>query len=48
VPATATLREALAELVWRGATAARDVGDQGQTLGSLTLESILAHGRRAP
>jgi osmoprotectant transport system ATP-binding protein len=48
VPATATLREALAELVWRGATAARVVGDQGQTLGNLTLESILAHGRRAP
>jgi osmoprotectant transport system ATP-binding protein len=48
VPATASLREALAELVWRGATAARVVGDQGQTLGRLTLESILAHGRRAP
>jgi osmoprotectant transport system ATP-binding protein len=47
VPATATLREALAELVWRGATAARVVGDQGQTLGRLTLEAILAHGRRA-
>ena len=38
VPANATLRDALAELVWRGATAARVVGDQGQTLGRLTLD----------
>jgi osmoprotectant transport system ATP-binding protein len=48
VAAGASLRDVLAELVWRGATTARVVGAQGQALGRVTLDSILAHGRRAP
>ena len=48
VAAGASLRDVLAELVWRGATTARVVGTQGQALGRVTLDSILAHGRRAP
>jgi ABC-type proline/glycine betaine transport systems, ATPase components len=47
LPATATLREVLAEIVWRGANAASIVGSDGQPLGHLTLDAVLAHGRRA-
>ena len=47
VTATATLREALAELVWRGASAANVVDAGGKWVGSLSLHTILARGREA-
>jgi osmoprotectant transport system ATP-binding protein len=47
LPATATLREALAELVWSGARAA-NVTDPSGTPRHVTLPAILAHGRNAP
>jgi osmoprotectant transport system ATP-binding protein len=47
VTATATLREALAELVWRGASAANVVDSGGTRIGSLSLHGILARGREA-
>jgi osmoprotectant transport system ATP-binding protein len=48
LPATATLREALAELVWHGATAAEVVDAAGGPVGHVTLVDILARGREAP
>jgi osmoprotectant transport system ATP-binding protein len=45
VPATASLREVLSELVWSGAQSARVVDADGTTRGHLTLAAILAHGR---
>jgi osmoprotectant transport system ATP-binding protein len=45
--ATASLREALAELVWRGADAVPIAGPDGATLGRVTLQAVLARGRRA-
>jgi osmoprotectant transport system ATP-binding protein len=47
VTATATLREALAELVWRGASAANVVDSGGIRVGNLSLHAILARGREA-
>jgi len=47
VPAIASLREVLSELVWRGAQQARVVDEQGHTLGTLSLPELLAHGRGA-
>ena len=48
IPATATLREALADLVWRGGTAANVVDEAGVPVGHVTLLDILARGRAAP
>ncbi len=45
VLASATLRDALSELLWRGATAATVVNADGVPCGLLTLAGILAHGR---
>ena len=45
VPASATLRDVLSELLWRGATAATVVNADGSPCGQLTLAGILAHGR---
>ncbi len=45
VAATASLREVLSELVWRGATRATVVDERGQACGSLAIADILAHGR---
>jgi osmoprotectant transport system ATP-binding protein len=48
IAASATLREALAELVWSGATEARVTDASGAPIGRITLAAVLAHGRRAP
>jgi osmoprotectant transport system ATP-binding protein len=45
VPADASLRDALALLVWRGADAASVTLADGTRVGHLTLQSILARGR---
>ncbi len=45
VPATASLREALSDLVWQGAQAAQVINADGTPGGHLTVESILGHGR---
>jgi len=47
MPARATLREVLAELVWRGASAVPIAGPDDAPLGRVTLQAVLAHGRRA-
>jgi osmoprotectant transport system ATP-binding protein len=47
VPATATLREVLAELVWRGTGAVPIAGPGNAPLGRVTLQAVLARGRRA-
>jgi len=47
VPESASLRDALAELVWSGAAAAAVVRDDGSAAGRITLAAILAHGRQA-
>ena len=48
VRATSSLREVLAELVWRGATAASVADDEDRPLGQVTLAGILARGRQLP
>ncbi|HYM27111.1 MAG TPA: ATP-binding cassette domain-containing protein, partial [Steroidobacteraceae bacterium] len=45
IPATASLRDALSELLWRGAPAGRVVGSDGAVRGSVTVAAIVAHGR---
>jgi len=45
VPASANLRDALSELVWRGVTYAQVTGEDGRVLGTLSLAALLAHGR---
>jgi osmoprotectant transport system ATP-binding protein len=45
--AGASLREALAELVWRGTHAIPIASPDGATLGRVTLQAVLARGRRA-
>jgi osmoprotectant transport system ATP-binding protein len=47
VPATASLREVLAELVWSGATTANVANPAGGANGRVTLAAILAHGRKS-
>jgi osmoprotectant transport system ATP-binding protein len=47
VPAAASLREALAELVWSGTTSVNVVGPDGTVIGHLRLAAILARGRGA-
>jgi len=45
VASSATLRDVLSELLWRGAESARVVDAHGTTLGHLTVTAILARGR---
>jgi len=45
IPASLSLRDALSELVWRGAEAAPVIDADGRSCGALTIEAILAHGR---
>jgi len=45
VPASATLREVLSELLWRGATCAVVLGEDGRPCGKLSVATILARGR---
>jgi len=45
VAASATLRDVLSELMWRGVNAARVTGTDGTVRGHLTVAAILAHGR---
>ncbi len=45
VAASASLREALSELVWHGADSAAVVGEDGAPCGHLTVAAILARGR---
>jgi osmoprotectant transport system ATP-binding protein len=47
VPASASLREALSDLVWQGAQSGQVVNADGSPGGHLTVESILGHGRPA-
>lgn len=47
VAASATLRDVLSELVWRGADTAAVIGADGRAVGRLTIAGILAHGRAA-
>jgi osmoprotectant transport system ATP-binding protein len=47
LPAAMPLREALAELVWRGASEAPVNGEDGRPAGRVTLAGILARGRGA-
>lgn len=45
VPASASLRDVLAELLWRGATGVNVTAADGTLAGHVTLTSILARGR---
>jgi len=45
IAASASLRDALSELVWRGADSVTVVDADGMARGRLTVASILAHGR---
>jgi osmoprotectant transport system ATP-binding protein len=45
VPASASLRDVLSELMWRGVTAARVTEADGTARGHLTVAAILARGR---
>jgi osmoprotectant transport system ATP-binding protein len=45
VPTSASLREVLSELLWRGSEGATVVDEQGAPRGRLTVAAILAHGR---
>jgi osmoprotectant transport system ATP-binding protein len=47
IGATATLRDALAELIWHGAEAASVVGSDGAIVGRVTIAALLAAGQRA-
>ena len=45
IPAAASLRDALSELLWRGAQAGRVVQSDGTVQGCVTIAAILAHGK---
>ncbi len=45
ISASASLREALSEMLWRGADSARIVDAQGHLRGRVTVAAVLAHGR---
>jgi osmoprotectant transport system ATP-binding protein len=47
VPAAASLRDVLSDLVWRGAAAATVVNPDGTARGHVTIAGILARGRQA-
>ena len=46
IAAAATLRDALAELIWHGAEAASVVGSDGAIVGRVTISALLAAGQR--
>jgi osmoprotectant transport system ATP-binding protein len=48
LPATASLRDVLAELVWRGATQLNVLGSDGTPAGHVKLAALLARGRATP
>jgi len=45
VPESASLREALSEMLWCGAQSALVVDEEGRPRGQVTIAAILAHGR---
>ena len=45
IAASASLRDALSELVWRGADSATVIDADGRPCGALTIDAILARGR---
>ncbi len=45
IAASASLRDALSEILWHGAESAQVVDERGAPRGSLTVAAILAHGR---
>ena len=45
VPESASLREALSEMLWCGAQSALVVDEEGRPRGQVTMAAILAHGR---
>ena len=45
IAAAASLRDALSELLWRGAESIQVIGPDGAALGSLTIAAIRAHGK---
>ncbi len=45
IAATASLRDALSELLWRGADSIQVIGSDGVPIGVLTLAAIRAHGK---
>jgi osmoprotectant transport system ATP-binding protein len=45
IAAAASLRDALSELLWRGADSVQVIGPDGVALGSLTIAAIQAHGK---
>jgi osmoprotectant transport system ATP-binding protein len=45
VPASASLRDALSDLLWRGAASGRVMRGDGTVLGCVTVAAILAHGK---
>ena len=47
IAASASLRDALSEMVWRGADSAMVIDASGAPCGTLTVAAILAHGRPA-
>jgi osmoprotectant transport system ATP-binding protein len=47
VPAAASLRDALSQILWCGAQGAQVIGADGRPCGHLTLSAILAHARPA-
>ena len=47
IAAAASLRDALSELLWRGAESIQVIGPDGAALGSLTIAAIRAHGKPA-
>ncbi|HEY4972841.1 MAG TPA: hypothetical protein VII41_04480, partial [Steroidobacteraceae bacterium] len=47
IAASASLRDALSELVWSGAESGTVVDASGTACGQLTLATIFAHGRPA-
>ena len=47
IAADATLRDALAELIWHGAEAASVVASDGAIIGRVTITALLAAGQRA-
>jgi osmoprotectant transport system ATP-binding protein len=47
IAATATLRDALSELIWRDADSINVLGCDGACVGTLTLAAIRSHGKAA-
>ena len=45
VPAAASLRDALSQMLWCGAQAAQVIGGDGKPCGQLTVAAVLAHAR---